>query len=481
MKEKKLGVNAFLNAFRSGLSIIFPLITYPYIFRILHADGIGKVNYSMSIVNYFTLLAGLGISTYATREGAKIRKNQRDLGVFVNQVFTINVLSTCLAYILLTVCLMLIPALKPYRELIIILSTAIGFTTLGIDWINTIFEDYAYIAARSVVINLLSLIMLFVFVRDEKDVFVYAFLTVVTNASICILNWIYCRKYVKIRLTWKINFIKHIKPTLILFANAVATNIYVNIGVTMLGWIKGDYAVGIYELAAKIYAVVKRLLASIYTVAIPRISFHIGRNDYEQVRKIYTGMFSWMTLLLFPASTGLLVLSEEVVLIMGGIEYIEAVRTLQIMCVGLLGAIFGGLFGYCLLIPLGKENNIVRATMVSAVVNIVLNALLIPKFGANGAAISTVVSEFVVVICHLVTFKDINKYLDVKIWLRDAIHSCVGCVSIVLIARLVQKMNLGILANLALIFGISLPVYIIELIILKNDKATNIFYKIIHK
>ena len=124
-KSKSLGINALLNAIRSGLSVVFPLITYPYAFRVLHAEGIGKVNYALSIIGYFSLIAALGISTYAVREGAKLRKNKEKLIEFCNQIFSINILTSIMAYVLLFFCVCNIQALREYEQLIILLSLSI--------------------------------------------------------------------------------------------------------------------------------------------------------------------------------------------------------------------------------------------------------------------------------------------------------------------------------------------------------------------
>lgn len=199
-KSKSLGINALLNAIRSGLSVVFPLITYPYAFRVLHAEGIGKVNYALSIIGYFSLIAALGISTYAVREGAKLRKNKEKLIEFCNQIFSINILTSIMAYVLLFFCVCNIQALREYEQLIILLSLSIGFSTLGVEWINTVYEDFLYVTIRSIVIYILTLVLLFVLVKDQNDVLQYALLTVTNSGLICISNWLYCRRYVKVRL-----------------------------------------------------------------------------------------------------------------------------------------------------------------------------------------------------------------------------------------------------------------------------------------
>jgi len=164
-KKKNLGFNTILNVIKSGLSVLFPLITYPYVLRVLGEEGVGKVSYVASIISYFSLIAMLGIATYGIREGAK-RKNQRaEFTKFVNEIFTINIYSTILAYVLLLGTVLLLPELHSYSKLLALQSLSIVLTTMSVDWVNTIFEDFFLITIRSIFTNMLTLVLLFLFVR----------------------------------------------------------------------------------------------------------------------------------------------------------------------------------------------------------------------------------------------------------------------------------------------------------------------------
>ena len=154
MKKKSLGLNAFLNGFKSILNLIFPLIIFPYISRVLSVSGIGIYNFSNTYVNYFILIAGLGVATYAVREGAQYRNEKAKIEKFASQVFSINLIATVIAYILLFFSLILFKSLDNYVSCILIFSIQILFTTLGTEWIYTIYEDYAYITIRSIVFKI---------------------------------------------------------------------------------------------------------------------------------------------------------------------------------------------------------------------------------------------------------------------------------------------------------------------------------------
>ena len=172
VKNKSLGINAFLNVIRSSLSVIFPLITYPYAFRILHAENMGKIDFSNSIISYFSLIAVLGVSSYAVREGAKVRDSRKKIDELSSEIFSINVVTTIISYTLLVLFVAASDKIQPYSELIFLLSLSIAFTTLGIDWINTIYEDFLFITVRSIITHILSLVLLFVLVKHEDDYYI---------------------------------------------------------------------------------------------------------------------------------------------------------------------------------------------------------------------------------------------------------------------------------------------------------------------
>lgn len=474
-KSKSVGRNAVLNAFKTLASIMFTLVTYPYAFRVLHAKNIGDVNYSNSIIVYFSVLAMLGVSNYAIREGAKIRHNKEELNKFVSQVFTINIVSTILAYLGLVVLLIIVEPLREYVVLIGILSTTIAFNTFSIDWVNIIHEDYMVITVRTLISQLVSLILLFTCVKDENDVLKYAIITVLGPAIVCISNWIYCRKYVRIKLTRKVELKKHIKPIMLLFANTLATNIYVNSDITMLGWISGTYLVGIYESAVKVYTPVKRIFSAIFSATIPRIAYMKGQENDNGIKSLFTDLLSILTLIVVPASIGLMCVSDEIIWLMAGDEYLEASLTLKILSGALIGAIYGGAITYSLAIPLGKERVNVEATMGSALINVGLNIILIPKLAQNGAAITTMLSELFVPVYCLLREKELRQYIEVRKLIKNIIQALIGSMSIVVISLIGMKW--GAIRGLISTIILSIIAYGLCLIVMRNEYIKKSWWK----
>lgn len=433
MKKKSLGLNAFLNGLRSVLNIIFPIITFPYVSRVLTVGEIGKYNWSNSFVSYFLLIAGLGISTYAVREGAKFRDNNKRISEFASQIFSINVFSTIISYVLLVLCVVIFPKVQNYAACVYVFSVQIVFTTLGTEWIYTIFEEYTYITIRSIVFKILSVIMLFVFVRKPGDYLNYAGITVFSAVGSNVLNYLHAKKFCKIRFTIKIDWKEHIKPILIIFASSVATTIYLSLDTTLLGLINTNYVVGIYSVSTKMYSIVKQLIAAILTVTIPRFALLWGRNRYREYRKLLLQISDALALIAIPAATGVFMLAPQIVILLSSAKYIRAVSSLRLLCPALIFSIFSWIFTSCVLIPAKREDKVLIITIISALVNLVLNLLLMPSLKENAAAITTSLSEAISMFLGIYYSRDIIKGIYSNKFWKDVLIYILGALTIIVI------------------------------------------------
>lgn len=477
-RKKNIGINAILNVTKQALSVLFPLITYPYALRILKADGIGKVSYAQTIISYFSLIAMMGVATYAVREGAKKKDDKEAFNKFANEIFTINLIFTLISYALLFFTIIFVPKLHAYRYLLLLQSLSIILTTLSVDWINTVYEDFWLITVRSIISHIISLCLLFVFVHDSNDYYVYALLTVVSNGLTCITNWFYCRRYATIRLTRHPNAKLHLKPLIILFANAVAISVYVNFDITMLGWIKGDYYVGLYTVSVKIYNIIKNIMVAIYAVAIPRLAYYIGNNRTTEYKKIYSDLWGYLSLLLIPSSIGVVCIAPEIMLFMGGEEFVSSAPSLQILATALIFAIFGGLITACLNVTLGREKDNLIATVISAVINCGLNVCFIPSFAHYGAAFTTLVSEAFVFLFCFIRIPNKCIYMDGQIIKKSLVHAVVGSGGIIGYSLVVRHFIENSLWETVIIVSGSVVLYMVILILFKDSYMSMAINKI---
>lgn len=482
MKQKSLGLNGILNGLRSALNLLFPLVTFPYIARVLSVKGIGIYNFSSTYVGYFVLIAGLGISTYAVREGAKYRNDRKKISNFVSQIFSINIISTLLAYAFLLISILVFDNLNKYVSCILIFSLQIFFTTIGAEWVYIIFEDYSYITVRSIIFKIISILFLFLFVRHKNDYLWYAAITVFSSVGSNIFNFLYAKKFCDIKLVFHINWKYHLKPILVIFATTIAVNIYLSSDTTILGLIRSDYAVGIYSTSVKIYSIVATLLGSVVAVTVPRLSMLMGKRRIKEYKNIFLQVINLLNLFVIPGTIGVIMLSKEVVLIIAGEKYLPSVNSLRIIALAIIFSNFSFVFSNCALIPAKRENAALKNTIITAVINIILNFILIPVFSYDGTSFSTVIAEFMTMVMNYWSAKDILKNVVFsRAVMKNLGTSIIGGLAIVIICLICKVAYPSILIRTILSIIFSIIIYCSVLITLKNDIAMEYLEKIREK
>lgn len=482
MKQKSLGLNGILNGLRSALNLLFPLVTFPYIARVLSVKGIGIYNFSSTYVGYFVLIAGLGISTYAVREGAKYRNDRKKISNFVSQIFSINIISTLLAYAFLLISILVFDNLNKYVSCILIFSLQIFFTTIGAEWVYIIFEDYSYITVRSIIFKIISILFLFLFVRHKNDYLWYAAITVFSSVGSNIFNFLYAKKFCDIKLVFHINWKYHLKPILVIFATTIAVNIYLSSDTTILGLIRSDYAVGIYSTSVKIYSIVATLLGSVVAVTVPRLSMLMGKRRIKEYKNIFLQVINLLNLFVIPGTIGIIMLSKEVVLIIAGEKYLPSVNSLRIIALAIIFSNFSFIFSNCALIPAKRENAALKNTIITAVINIILNFILIPVFSYDGTSFSTVIAEFMTMVMNYWSAKDILKNVVFsRAVMKNLGTSIIGGLAIVIICLICKVAYPSILIRTILSIIFSIIIYCSVLITLKNDIAMEYLEKIREK
>lgn len=426
--------NAFLNITKQVCSILFPLITYPYISRVLGSTSYGRYSFADSIVSYAVLIADLGVTTYAVREGAKIRDNQAGIDDFASEVFSINVISTIVAYALLIIVTFASARIMADKNVVFIRSLIILLTTVGMDWVNNIYEDFKYITIRYIAFQTISLILMFIFVRSSKNLYAYTLITVIAVGGGNLLNIIYIRKYVNVKLKFS-RLKQHIKPILILFANNVAVTIYVNSDITMMGFYSSNNAVGVYSLASKIYSLAKLMINAVVMVMVPRLSYVV--NQKEKYEQYVFSTAKYLIYICLPIVCGSAILSKQILYIVGGNEYLTGSMSLSILSFAIIGAVGGSFFSNCVLLEHKKEKFILISTSISAVLNVGINIFMIPKFGINGAAITTLIAECVACVLEAIysrEFISISKLIS-----KDYIYCFIGNISVLVICCLIKS------------------------------------------
>jgi O-antigen/teichoic acid export membrane protein len=478
MAEKSLKKNAIYSFIKAFMNLAFPVITFPYASRILLPEGIGKVNFANSVVSYFIIIAGLGIVTYATREAAKIRDDKTNLTKFSKEIFTINLIATAIAYILFFIAFIFIPKLNPYRTMLLICSTKILFTTLGMDWFYSALEEFKYITLRSVFFQAISLIFLFIFVRTKEDILWYTAFGIISSVGSNICNLFYCTKFIDLRLKIKLELKKHIKPILTFFGMTLATTIYTMLDTTMLGFLSTNTEVGYYSAATKISHMVLSLITAITTVLLPRMSLYINNNDMDSFKTLTNKTVSIITLLSIPIAVGLFLLAKPITLLFSGTDYIPAIIPMQVMTPIVFIISITSITGPRMLAAMNKEKLALISYIIGATANIICNLILIPIYGALGAALGTLVAETFVATIQVIF---LHQYIFSKDNFISLIHSTFATILMGILIIFILKYVNNIVLQIIMASTSGIILYATTLLIFRNKYFIEYFKLFVNK
>lgn len=454
--KKSLKLSSILNAISSLTKIIFPLITYKYIAGILQVENLGRYNFAASIVSYFSFIAALGINAYSIRTGVVYRDERERLEKFVGEIFTISLISTVVSYCMMGLLLFVARDWKDYRVLIMILGLQIFFTTIGIEWLYSIMEDYLYITVRTIFIQVVALLLLILSVKTIDDTNKYAFITVFATAGSNVLNFVHAKKYCKVKITLNSDMKQHIVPILIIFAQNISVLVYVNSDITLLGLISGNYYVGLYSVATNIYKGIKTVLSALIIVSVPRLAYHLGKKEFDEFEKILKKIYSALMTFIFPMIVGVMFLSDEIVLLLSNKSYLNATSSVILLSLATLFCILSYIYGQCILIPMHKETILLKATLLSALVNIVLNIVIIPFWKQDGAAITTIISEALV---FFICWKGVHNDIRVcgSVW--DIVKPLIGSVGVTITCIVIKELIQDVLLRLIVSVAVSIVLY----------------------
>ena len=405
-----LKTNTIWNALLRVSSILFPLVTFPYVSRILLPEGTGKVAFANSFISYFTLISQLGISTYGIGACAKVRDNREELTRTAQELLIINLVLSALVYALFLAAITFVPQLREEKKLYLVVSLTIPFTALGMEWLFQGLEQYRYITVRSLIFKLIALAGMFLLIHKQSDYILYGGLTIFAASAANILNFFHARQYISLRPVNGYHFLRHLKITIIFFAMACATVIYTHIDSTMLGMMVSDEAVGYYDAAVKIRGVLVSLVTSLGAVLLPRTSYYVQNGNMDEFYRVTKKAMHFVILVACPLMVYFTLFARQGILFLSGPSYESAVIPMQIIMPTLLLVGITNVSGIQMLVPLGKEKTVLYSEIAGALVDLVINAALIPKYGPAGAAIGTLAAEFAVLTVQVSSLR--NRIVD---------------------------------------------------------------------
>ncbi|EOL42980.1 hypothetical protein RV11_GL003201 [Enterococcus phoeniculicola] len=442
------------------MSILFPIITYPYITRILSTEGLGKFEFSRTIINYFILVINIGLGQYAIREGSILRKDHLKMQKFSNEMFSIYLWFTLISYFVLFSLLIFIPAFQGYEKLILIFSIQIVATTFAVEWVFSIYEDFTFLTLKAIAVQICAIILMFLLVKTTKDYTVYAWITTLSFSLAVLFNFQYAKKYITLHYTKKMNFRKHWNPILYLSANSIASTIYLSADIILLGFLAGDHYVGIYSISVKIYSIVKSLADGVIYAVSPRLTFYKSNNKTKEYEKTLNDLFWLLLTFLVPIEIGILFFSKTIIYLIAGNQFINSVSSLIFLTVGMIPSIFFSFLLFTVLLVNKKEKTILRATLYTAILNILGNFIIVPLRKTDGSAIATVISEFFIA---CIAFYYSRHLFKIEFRLKTFLSILIGGCTVCLICTLFQTLYLEQIQTMLLSVGFSFISYTVIL------------------
>ena len=463
MGKKSISKNYLYQLSYQILALIIPLITTPYISRVLGAEGIGIYSFTYSIATYFILFGSLGIAMYGQREIAYVQDKKEDR----SRIFwEIVILRLVLMTISATVFYFAYCTGEEYQLYYKILLIELFSNAIDISWFFQGLEEFKKTVTRNFIIKAAFTICIFIFVKSPADLTKYFFVAIGGNLLGNLSLWIYVPKYVQKIKIKSLKVFRHLKHTFFLFIPQIATQVYTILDKTMIGYIVADKSeVGYYEQAQKVINMLLTLVTSLGTVMVPRMANTFASGDKEQMKRYLQNSFKFTYTIAFPVMLGVIAVSANFVPIFFGEGYESVVPLINILAITILFIGMSNVTGTQLLLPTKRQKEFTISVTIGAIVNFVLNWIFIYHYRAIGGAITTVISEILVAGIQLWFLR---KEWDLKEILKLARNNVIAGVLMFIVAYGIGMVISNPILGIVLQMAAGVAVYGITLLLLKD-------------
>ena len=472
---RSVKANYLYNLIYQITAILLPLITMPYVARVLGPQAVGTNSITNANTQYFILLGTLGVTMYATKKIATIRENPRELRQNFWEIFSIQFIGCMISYVIFVILLGMKSSLGLYYMLqgFFILSSAVD-----ISWYFIGKEDFKNASIRSFFVKVTSVILIFIFVKDSSDLWKYILINSLTMFLGQCIMWIYVDKSTfSFKSLKRFKLAKHIMPILSLFIPQIAIQIYTVLDKTMLGVFSSTVDVGYYDQSQRIVRILLTILTSLGTVMMPRIASLTSKNQHDLVKEALKKSFTMISFLSIPIAFGILGVSDNFIPMFFGEKYLEVIPLLKISSVLIIIIGLGNVFGTQYIIAVGKNKEYTISVCVGAAINFILNLILIPKYSALGAVIATLSAESTIALIQLLYSREI---LDIS-WIKETYKYWLSGIIMLIIVSLMGEGTQRNFIILARQIASGVVVYFGVLLIFRDKIIKNAFKIIISK
>lgn len=395
------------------LSMILPLITTPYIARVIGPEGLGIQSYTYSIVSYFVLFAMLGINNYGNRSIAIVRDNKDKLNKTFSSIYAFQIIMSLIIGIIYIIYVIFIA--KYYKMFFIIQGLYIIGALLDINWFFFGLEEFKLTVIRNIIIKILSVFCVFIFVKDTSDIYMYSLILALSTLLSQLILWKFIKKHVSFKKVTFKEIFNHFKPLVILFIPVIAISLYKIMDKIMLGSISNVTQVGFYENSEKIISIPMGIITALGTVMLPKMANLESKRDNKQSQRYFSMSIQFIMFIAFGAMFGLVAISKVFIPIFLGEEFNYCINLVSLLAFNIPFLAWANVIRTQFLIPKSKDNIYIISTILGAIVNLITNLLLITKYGALGAGIGTLFAEVTVAIYQTIMIrKELNIYYYIK-------------------------------------------------------------------
>ena len=470
-------VNYILNLINTGTQMLFPLITFPYICRVIEADGIGQINFFQSIISYISLFTCLGIPMYAIREIARDRSDLVQMNRTAMEILLLHSMLTLVGYAIVAILCLTVPQIQVNIPLFLILSLTIFFTAIGCEWFYQGIEDFKYITIRGLIIKTVSVVLLFIFVKSKTDLLYYGCYTVFGVLGGNIFNFFRLRKYIHREniIFSELHIKRHIKPVLKVFSFSVVTSIYLQLNTVLLGFLKNALAVGYFAAATKVMQMLLKMSACLGSVMMPRASHLIAENKEAEFNRLIQKSYDFTLAIALPMTIGLIFCAPSLITALCGVKFEHSILPSQIIAPIILMVAISNIFGIQVLFPKGKINIVTLCCGIGAVADLILNLCLIPFFSYIGTSIAYLGAEVATTVSMYFIGR---KYIPIIYFKKSHLTYALGCIVMALALYGISLLQLPTLTILLLQGCCGVLAYFIILCICKDEMLVQILSKI---
>ena len=428
--KKNFGYNLILTL----CGYLFPLITFPYISRVLGVENVGVCNFVDSIINYFILFAQLGIGSYGVREISRCRADRKRRDEVFNNLFFIYVFTTALSIALLVLLTFTVSQLQVYKPFLLLGILKLLFTLFLIQWFFQGIEDFKFITVRSIIVRCLYVISVFAFVQDREDAVIYYGLTTATIALNAIVNWLYSRKFITLSIKCLTPRI-YIVPILAFGYYRILTSMYTTFNVTFLGFVKNDIEVGYFTTATKLYSIILSIFSAFTTVMVPRVSYMLEQGQHRELQIMVAKLTSLLVAMFTPVILFCMFQSDSIILLIAGPGYEGAVTPFRIVILLLFIIGMEQVIIQQFLMASTSNKSIFIVSSVGAAVGVGINIVFTPVSGAIGASMAWGLSEMAVLLTGLYLLKKhVGIVIDIKAMMLSLLWSLLYLLPLVVIS-----------------------------------------------